>query len=122
MVRTWLLVVALTFSGCASAPPTLSPQGVAAYHGTQAIQTLDVFRDAAMVATKQNPPVISRATAQKILDYHTSAVKVILATPNGWRAAVLQGLEETVKNLPPNEAMWIAPYATLITTIANEVI
>lgn len=117
-----VIAIGLVFSGCAGkTPPNLSSQGVAAFHGTQVIQTLDLLRDAAIAANDQKPPVLSTDTTRKIVTYHRSAITVVHATPNGWRAAVLQGLEETLKNLPPNETKLLAPYVTLVTTIANEV-
>ena len=50
-------VLALLYvPACTNAPPTLTPAGIAAYRGTQAIQSLDLLRDAAIAANALTPP------------------------------------------------------------------
>lgn len=122
-MRWSVLVVAMTFvwASCASAPPALSPKGVAAYRGTQVIQTLDLLRDAAIAANKETPPLLSTDTTRKVVTYHKSSITVVHASAEaeGWQPTVLAGLEELVRNIPAQESTLLAPYVTLIRTLLN---
>ena len=114
-----LLVMATV--GCAKAPPSLSPAGTAAFHATRIVRALDLFRDAAISANDQSPPLISTNTTRQIVLYHRSAVTTIGAAPSGWAPVVQTGLAELVKNLPAHERQQLAPYVVLVQTLIAEV-
>jgi hypothetical protein len=107
--------------GCASAPPNLSPAAHVAFVNTRAIKGLDILRDFAIDANNQQPPIISTATTRKVVLYHESSVKIIDASGSGWRAAVLTGLDELVKEIPANESPKLTPYVILLKTILTEI-
>lgn len=120
--RLTLLLVALALAiGCTHAPPTLSPQGVQAFNNTRVIKGLDLIRDVAVDANAQTPPIVSTDTTRKIVTYHRSALLVIHDIPNGWKATVLTGLDETVRGLPAKESQLVAPYVALLKTLIAEV-
>jgi hypothetical protein len=121
MRRTMVILFLLIATSCAKAPPSLSPVGVQAFNNTRVIKALDLVRDTAIDANAQVPPLVSTVTTRKIVTYHRSAIIIIHGTPNGWKATVLTGLDETVKNLPPAEAALVAPYVTLVKVIIEEV-
>ena len=125
MIRGLSILLALTFVGCASAPPNLSPAATLAWNNTRVIRGLDVLRDSAIEANKQispeGTPLLSEATTRKVVLYHASAITTIHATSSGWKAAVLTGLDEVVKDLPPKERAQLAPYVTLLKTILQGV-
>lgn len=116
-------VVLLLFSlvSCASAPRSLSPVGVQDYNNTRVIKALDLVRDTAVDANAQIPQLLSEAATRKIVTYHRSALVTINATKSGWRSTVLAGLDEAVKDLPPQQAALVAPYVALVKTIVQEV-
>ena len=97
-------------SGCKHSPPNLNPQARVAWYGIQTIHNLDRIRDIAIDANRQSPPLISERDTRKIVDWHTSAVKTIQASPGGWRATVEVGLNELVRDLPPDVRALISPY------------
>lgn len=117
-----LIVIVLALAvACAKAPPNLSPAGTAAFHATRVVKALDVFRDAAISANDQSPPLISTATTRQIVLYHKSAVTMIGAAPSGWVLVVQTGLTELDKNLPTHERQQLAPYVALVRTLIVEV-
>lgn len=122
-MKTLLLCLALTFStlGCQHAPPTLTPAAQLAFQGTRAIKGLDLLRDFAVDANAQIPPVISTDTTRKIVIYHRSAITLIHDVPNGWKATVLTGLAEVVRDAPAGEAQKFAPYVGLLKGLLAEV-
>lgn len=119
--RSLVVVALLVVTGCASAPPNLSRQGVAAFNATRIIGGLDLLRDSAIAANAQIPPLVSTDTTRKIVTYHRSALLVIHDYPAGWMSAVVTGLNETVADLPPSEAQLLAPYVALVHTILQGV-
>ena len=119
--RALLIGVVVWLSACASAPPNLSPAGVTAFNNTRVVKGLDLVRDTAITANAQTPPLVSTDTTRKIVTYHRSALLVIRDVPTGWKASVLTGLDETVKNLPGNEAQLFAPYVALVKTLIQEI-
>jgi hypothetical protein len=92
------LMIQLSGTSCstlAPAPPAnLTPQVTAAWYATYAIKDLDVIRDFANDASNTTPPVISKPVMLKVVDWHESLVKVIHASPAGWKAAASAGLTE----------------------------
>lgn len=120
----WLLIGLLTFaplSGCAKAPPALTPAAQQAFYKTQALKVLDLFRDFAIDAEATTPKVLSTDTTRKVVTYHASAVRIMQAADAGWASAVSAGLEETVNALPPNDKQKVAPYAALVRTVLQEI-
>lgn len=115
-----LLLLALAL-GCASnPPPTLSPEGVAAFNALRVGHALDIVRDTAIDAEANG--LISRANATKVVNWHEAAVKVIVAVPGGWKPTVLAGLDQLKGELPPGEWQRIALYVDLVKTIIKEVV
>lgn len=120
------VLVALTITlgcaeSCAKAPPNLTPEATAAFNGLQAVRALDLLRDTAIAANAQVPPLIDEATTRKIVLYHQSAVKIVQASPGGWKPAVQTGLDELLKDLSPSSKQTLAPYVALLKSILNEV-
>ncbi len=120
-MKPLILAFCLTLSACASAPLNLSPAGQTAFQNTRVIKGLDLIRDTAVSANAQIPPLVSTDTTRKIVTYHRSALLIIRDVPNGWKASVLTGLDETVKDLPAKEAQLIAPYVALVKTLVQEI-
>lgn len=110
----YLLVVALLFTGCASAPPNRPANVVLAFQATQAIKSLDMLRDFAIDANAQTPPMLSTATTRLIVTYHRSAIRVVHDVPAGWKTTVQTGIIELFNSLPEAEQQKIGPYVTLI--------
>lgn len=114
MKRVLLILLLTGAVGCKAlaptAPPNLTPQVTAKFYATYAIKDLDVIRDFANDANKTTPPIISKATLLTIVDWHESVVNVIHATPDGWKAAVLAGLDEIKTKLSPTDYAHIKPY------------
>jgi hypothetical protein len=119
-MKTWLLILALTFTACASAPPSLSPAGQQAFQNTRVIKGLDLLRDTAIAANAEVPPLLNTATTRKVVQYHESSLKVMQASGSGWKPAVLAGLDELPKDLPPAEVKVLAPYLGLVKTLLEE--
>lgn len=119
----WAWIVStVVLTGCAKAPPHLTPEATRAFHGTQVVKTLDVMRDAAVAANVQVPPLLSTDATRKVVLYHQSVVKVIQAAPAGWVPFAQRGLEEMLDALPPKERAVVGPYAALVKTVIAEVI
>lgn len=108
----------LGVSACgATPPPTLSPAGQAAVTATQVIKALDVIRDTVVELNKQTPPIVSTADMLKVVNFHESAVKTILAVPSGWKATVESALAQLQKDLPADTWNRMLPYITLYETL-----
>lgn len=118
-----LRLVALSLilaTGCAPAPPNLTPAGVAAFKGTQAIKALDMLRDAAVDANALTPPLISTDSTRRVVLYHKSAITIIHKTPGGWRPTVGAGLGELRASLKGTDGEQLAPYIHLAQTLIEE--
>lgn len=123
-----LFLAALAFSvgvlgtlGCAQVPPNLTPEASVAFQTTRAVRALDLLRDVAIAAHAQTPPVLTEATTRRVVLYHQSIVKIVQASPNGWRQIAEDGLTELVANLPDKERSVVSPYVALVKTIIREV-
>lgn len=124
MKKLLLLALLLTVVGlpaCAKAPPTLSPAGVSAFNALRVGHALDLIRDTAADASHQNPPLITRASLLKIVDWHEAAVKTIVAVPGGWKPTVLASLDALKGTIPDAEWSKIALYVSLLKTVIAEV-
>lgn len=115
------LCLVLSLAACAKAPPNLTPEASAAFKGLQAVRALDILRDTAINANAQTPPLISEADTRKVVLYHQSTVKIIQASPTGWKAVAQTGLDELISNLPPPNRTLLAPYVALLKSILSEV-
>lgn len=115
------IVLAFTLYGCASAPPTLSPVGLAAFHAHEIVKVLDVVRDAAVSAEAQTPKLLSTDTTRNVVIWHRSALVTIRTVPYGWQGAVLAGLDEVSKNVPTHERAVLAPYLAMAKLVIREV-
>jgi len=111
----------LSFLGCASAPPNLTPEGRSAFHKTRVIKGLDLLRDFAIDAEAQTPKVLPTATTRKVVQYHQSTLKIIASTDSGWQAAVTTGLDQLLANLSDTDRAKLGIYADLIKVLIVEV-
>lgn len=117
-----ILCVASVLIGCASnAPPTLSPQGTAAFHGTRVVRALSVLQDFAIAAEAQSPKLLSTDHTRLVVDFVGASVKVIGAVPGGWKPAVYAGLTQLEHDLQPPAWQRIAPYIQLLKVLIAEV-
>ena len=112
----------LSTPACATnASPQLSPEARAAWYGTRVIKALDLFRDTAIDANAQTPPLLSTLATRKIVEYHKSAITVIHGVPGGWKSTVLAGLNEATRTIPYAEWQILVPYINLIKIELQEV-
>jgi len=118
-----LLLAGAVWGGesCASAPPQLSPSGVAAFQARRVVKALDILRDFAIDAEAQTPKVLSTTTTRKVVTYHRSAVSTIGQVPSGWAPTVSQGLLEVQRDLPAAERARLGPYFSLVSALIAEV-
>ncbi len=111
-------VLACSLSACSgNAQPQLTPAGQVAVSATQVIKALDVIRDTAIDLNAQVPPVLSTATTRKIVSFHESAVKTILAAPSGWKQTVTAGIGQLQSDLAPIDWTRIKPYVDLVVAL-----
>jgi len=116
------LVMSFGIAACSSnVPPNLSPQAKIAYVNTQVIKSLDLLRDITISANEQTPPLVSTEDTRKVVLYHQSAIKTIMAMPAGWKTTVTTGLDETIKNLSENTQKLLSPYIALAKTILAQI-
>jgi hypothetical protein len=116
-----LLTSTVPAGGCAKAPPNLSPVGVRAFHATRAVQVLDLVRDTAIAAEAATPQLLSTESTRAVVTWHRAAVAAAGATPAGWQASVLAGLENVERALKPDEQQVLRPYLVLAKSILREV-
>lgn len=88
-MKRLILVLVLFAVGCHT-PPTLSPEGRAAFQSTRIVKVLDVIRDAAIAAHDQN--ILSVDSTRAIVQWHKTSLLAIQAVPSGWKATVTQSL------------------------------
>lgn len=83
-MRACAIVALLLLSpACASnVPPNLSPQAAAAWRGTRVIHVLDVFRDAAIDANAQQPPLLSTDVTRSIVRFHLASIEIVKNGPD----------------------------------------
>ncbi len=86
----------------------LTPPGLAALHASEVVKVLDVIRDTAVDA--EAAKLMPTATAKVVVTWHKAALDTIKATPNGWKATVLAGLDALEKGLSTSEAKILSPY------------
>lgn len=110
-----LFMLMLTLSGCAPPPQHLSVVSTTAFQKTRVVKVLDLLRDTAIDASSEVPPVLSTATARKVVQAHQAALKAIQASDTGWPAAVSVILAQLShdQTLLPTEAQRLAPYFEL---------
>lgn len=118
---TALVVLASACSTLApKPPPNLTPQVQAQFYATYIIKDFDVIRDFADDASKTVPPIISRETLLTIVDWHSSVVKVIHASPGGWRSAAAVGLDQLKVRLAPSDYQKFRPYVAAARAFIQE--
>ena len=122
LLLTALLVLPASYGCAAKTQPQLTPAAQAAVTVTQIIKATDVLRDFAINANAQVPPVISHADTLKIVNWHESVVKTLLAVPSGWKATVNAGIVQLQADLPPPTWTRIQPYVVLVQTLISEVL
>jgi hypothetical protein len=121
MIRRFVLVLALTASGCASTIPTsLSATGVVAFQETRLVKAADILRDFAIDGNAQMPPVVDTATTKKIVEWHKAALLAIQGGQAGWQQAILASLTAIVAALPDRVHQTLDPYVSLITATVRE--
>ncbi len=116
-----MVLSAVLSSGCAKAPPNLTPQAVHAFYRTQVIKDLDRLRDVAVSAHATVPPLLSAQETLAIVQWHRAAIVTIHNAPAGWKATVLTGLDETLANLSPKARETVSPYVGLVRAILQEI-
>lgn len=115
-----LLIVFLTAAvSCAKTPPNLSPAAVVAFHGTQAVKALDLLRDTVIAAREQG--LMSEDSTRKVVQWHEHVLKVINASPSGWKPTAEVLLDELLAALPDADKETLRPYVTLVRTVVREV-
>ena len=129
------LLVALAFLalGCHDTPPDLTPEAQIAFQATRVVKVLDVVRDAAIAANELTPPIIKTADTRTVVLWHQTAVKVIQATPGGWKPTVVASIYvltchpgagtalPCTPQLPPEAVARIYPYVGLALVVIAEV-
>lgn len=110
-----ILLLSLAPAACAPPPPHLSPTSTTAFQKTRIIRVLDLLRDTAIDGSSEVPPVLSTATARKVVQAHQAALKAIQASDTGWPQAVSVILAQLSHDpsLLPEEAQRLAPYFAL---------
>lgn len=123
MKKLILVALLLSVPACAgNQPPSLTPVGQASVTATQVIKALDVVRDTAVDLNAVQPPILSNKVTLQIVNFHESAVKVILAAPTGWKNTVIAALGQLQSDLSPADYARIAPYVALAQTLIASVI
>jgi hypothetical protein len=111
-----MLALVCGLSGCANAPPNLTPEATAAFHATRVVKALDLVRDFAVDGEAQTPKVLSTAHARIVVDFHEAAVRTIHAVPTGWKPTVTAALDELRGKLGA-EYPQLEPYVNLVKTL-----
>ncbi len=118
-MKRLILCLALAVAGCQHAPLTLSPAATIQFNDTRVQKALDLIRDTAIDANAQTPPLLSVNATRIVVTFHKSASQTIHASQNGWKAAVLQQLDDLQKNagLLTADVQRLAPYIALAKTL-----
>lgn len=106
-------------SGCAKAPPTLSPTGQREFYATRVIKVLDIVRDFAIDGEAAG--VVATNDTRTIVLWHKSAVQVASSVGANWQTVVSTTLDSTVANLKPETKTKLAPYVALVKAVLAEV-
>ena len=116
-VLSFMLGLGLQTS-CAKAPPSLvTVQGVASFQNLQIVKPLDLMRDLAQDASRTVPPIITRADALKVTDFHTAAVKILDARGPDWKNQIVASADALLPLLSPRTQGIVKPYVTLVKTV-----
>lgn len=119
-MRYLLALVLVGFmAGCAKAPPSLSPTGVADFNKTRVVKALDLVRDTAVDAEAAH--VIATDDARQVVLWHKSAVTVVAASETGWKAIVTTTVDQTVSHLSSAAQSRLGPYIALLKALLQEV-
>ena len=98
----------------------LTAPGIRALHATEVVKALDIIRDTAIDGEAAG--VVPLATAKAVVTWHTAALRAIAATPNGWKASMLAGLEALKTALPAADAAVFIPYINAAIALIGQVI
>ena len=121
-LRSSVILVLLLFSACAKTPPTVTtPQGITAFQNLQIYKTLDLIRDIAIDANDTEPPILRTDVTRKVVSWHKSALTLIHARAEGWRAVILNGLDGILRTMSDDERSVFSPYVALLKTIVESV-
>jgi hypothetical protein len=115
-----VLVCLLGSVSCAKAPPTLTPPGTAAFQALRVGHALDAVRDIAIDA--EATKLIAPADARLAVDWHSACVRVIAATPGGWKPVVLAAIEQLKTDMRPLAWQRIAIYIDLLKAVIKEAV
>lgn len=131
-MRTILLsLLVVGFVGCAgNRPPNLTPEQLALYRADDALVAIGTVQHAAIelnkikTCTSATPPVctptiMSDRNTGIIVDAVADAVPVIVATPEGWRAAVSALLERVQSRLDAAGLTRVRPYLDVLRLLVN---
>jgi hypothetical protein len=96
-------------AGCAARTAHLdTPEGRAAYYQLEAIDRIERLQTGAMSLNAQGQ--IADPVAIRIVQFTTTALRVVKETPFGWPATVETAYLEMKKALPPAVATQLAPW------------
>lgn len=111
------LALVLALTGCAKAPPSLSPTGKAAFQAIQVVHALDVLRDVAIDAEAQKPKLLSTENTRRVLVYQKQVVQTIRAVPEGWKGVAVAGLDQLEHDIPADQWARLKPFVVLLRTL-----
>lgn len=122
-----LLLLLLALPGCAvpraiggRSTAQLTTPGVQALHTLEVVKLLDVIRDTANDG--EGLKVIAPATNLKVAIWHKDLIRVIRASAQGWKAAVIEALERLRKDLTLSEDSVLGPYIQAAIATAKAVL
>lgn len=89
-MRAYLLIATLLLTGCASAPPSLSPEAAALWRMNEAVIALGTVQHTAIEFNKLG--MLSDDNTRHVVEVVTDALITIRVAPQGHRAVVAQAL------------------------------
>ena len=110
-----------SLSGCAKAPPDLTPEAKRAFYATQVVKDLDRLREVAVAAHATTPPILTAEETQSVVKWHLGAITSIKAGVSGWQAGVSVGLDALLSSLSPRARSTLAPYVAIVKTLLQEI-
>ena len=123
MIR-YLCIAALLFTGCAKAPPTLTPVGARAWQANEAVLAINVLQSAAIGLNKiqvcpPDPchPLLSDANTRIVGNTATSARNTIDAAPAGWKLTAQAALNQIAMQLDAAGRTQLAAYLTAANSV-----
>lgn len=106
------------FTGCASAPPTVTTaEGKAAFSADQVITRLGEAADVVIHANQATPPKVPDRVAIPLVKVIRATVKIVEVSPSGWLAAANTAYNEFKKTVSPADQQEYAVYFKLVETL-----